>query len=168
MPAATTRDDLLTAFDRERAKLDRTLSGVDADMADRHAADDPTTIKSVIAHRTHWIGLFFDWYEQGLAGKTVETPAPGVKWNQLKSYNAAIYEDGAARPWTEVRDGFERAADDLRAFIADGDDALLYAPGLYPWMNKWTLGRWAEASGPSHFRSANAYVRKVLRDNATA
>lgn len=168
MPAATTRDELLAVFDRELAKLARTLDTVDETSAALHAADDTATIKGVIAHRTHWIGLFFDWYRGGVAGETVETPAPGVKWNQLKAYNAPIYENANPRPWSELRAEFDAAVARLRAFIADNDDDLLYVPGLYDWMNKWTLGRWAEAAGPSHFRSANAHIRKVLRDNAAA
>jgi hypothetical protein len=29
--------------------------------------------------------------------------------------------------------------------------------------NKWTTGRWAEASGASHYRSAAKYVRACLK-----
>lgn len=167
MPAAANAHDLLAVFDKELAKIQKTLYGVDEAMASRHIAADAVTIKGVIAHRTHWIGLFFDWYEGGVAGKAVETPAPGVKWNQLKAYNAPIYEAANGRPWSELRSEFDAAAARLRAFIAENDDGLLYVKGLYPWMNNWTIGRWAEASGPSHFSSANSYIRKVLRENAT-
>lgn len=165
MPAATNAQDLLAVFDKELARLQKTLDGVDEAMASRHTADDAVTIKGVIAHRTHWIGLFFDWYADGVAGKTVETPAPGVKWNQLKAYNAPIYEAANGRRWSDLRAEFDAATARLRAFIAESDDALLYEPGLYDWMNTWTIGRWAEASGPSHFRSANSYIRKVLRES---
>lgn len=166
MPAATNAQELLAVFDKELAKLQKTLDGVDEDLAGRHTAADAVTIKGVIAHRTHWIGLFFDWYEGGVAGETVETPAPGVKWNQLKAYNAPIYEAANGRPWPELKREFDAAAARLRAFIAGNDDEVLYVKGLYPWMNNWTIGRWAEASGPSHFRSANTHIRKVLRENA--
>jgi len=166
MPAATNAHDLLAVFDKDLAKLQKTLDGVDEDMASKHAVADEATIKGVIAHRTHWIGLFFDWYEGGVAGKAVETPAPGVKWNQLKTYNAPIYAAANGRSWSELKAEFDAAVARLRTFIAEGDDNLLYVKGLYPWMNNWTIGRWAEASGPSHFRSANTYIRKVLRENA--
>lgn len=140
-----------------------TLAKIDDEAAHLHTADDETTIKGVVAHRTHWIGLFFTWYEGGVAGEDVQTPAPGYKWNQLKDYNAAIYRNANARAWTDLNSELQTAVDRLRAFIAGHGDDVLYAPGLYPWMNTWTLGRWAEASGPSHFRSANTYIRKVLR-----
>lgn len=163
MPAATCKTDLLARFDAELLKLRQTLDGVDAARAALSLPEDGTTIKAVIAHRTHWIGLYLGWYGDGIAGREVHLPAKGVKWNQLKSYNAPIYAQGDATPWPELLAGFEAACDRLRAFIEARSDGELYAPGRYSWSGKWTLGRYGEASGPSHFRSANRYIRKVLR-----
>ncbi|WP_306117156.1 MULTISPECIES: ClbS/DfsB family four-helix bundle protein [unclassified Roseitalea] len=164
MPAATSQHELLTVFDKEHARLTRTLDGITEAKSMLSAPGETATIKGVIAHRTHWIGLFFAWVEASRAGKPVQTPAPGVKWTQLKAYNAPIYEDANRCDWAVLRTAFEAQAMRLRAFIAANGDEVLYVAGLYPWMNKWTLGRWAEASGPSHFRSANTYIRKVLRE----
>lgn len=164
MPAATNKADLLASFDAEYAKLTRTLDGIDAARAMAHTKDDETTIKGIIAHRIHWIGLFFGWYEKGCAGETVEIPAPGYKWNQLKPYNAVLYASGNDRDWADLRSEFDREVSRLRAFLAARDDAELYAVGRYDWTGKWGVGRWAESAGPAHFRSANAYIRKALRE----
>jgi len=77
MPAATDKSDLLTIFDRDLANLFKTLDGVDEAKAALSAPDDDTTIKGVIAHRTHWIGMFFGWYEDGVADREVHVPAKG-------------------------------------------------------------------------------------------
>ncbi|MEL6435785.1 MAG: ClbS/DfsB family four-helix bundle protein [Pseudomonadota bacterium] len=163
MPAATNRTDLLAVFDKELSKLNKTLADVDEATANGCAPDDTVTIKGVIAHRTHWMGMFHTWFEDGLAGREVHVPAKGYKWNQLKAYNAGLYAEGDRRDWADVKADFDAACNRLRAFIADHNDADLYAPGGHAWTGKWTLGRYAEASGPSHFRSANAYVRKALK-----
>lgn len=165
MPISTNKADLLAVFDRDYAKLEGTLSCVTEQIADLSAAGEDATIKAVVAHRAHWIGLFFTWYEGGVAERDVQTPAPGYKWNQLKAYNAPVYAAAAERSWPELMADFSAAAARLRAFIVESDDDHLYTKGLYPWMNTWTLGRWIEAAGPSHFRSARAYVRKVLRQS---
>lgn len=166
MPAATSKNDLLAVFDKELIKLMKTLGGVDEMTARLHGAGDETTIKGIIAHRIHWIELFFGWYDAGKAGKSVEIPAPGYKWNELKAYNRPIYEAGNKRQWADLLDEFEAAAKRLRAFLDSQDDAELYAVGRYEWTGKWGVGRWAESAGPSHFRSADTYIRKVLRENA--
>ncbi|MBO9447453.1 ClbS/DfsB family four-helix bundle protein [Ruegeria sp. R14_0] len=163
MPAATNKTDLLAVFDKDLAKLRKTLDGVDEKNAYLSAPDDDTTIKGVIAHRTHWMGMFHGWYEDGVAEREVHVPAKGYKWNQLKEYNAALYALGNETPWEELLSAFEAACDKLRRFVETQDDALLYTSCVFSWTGKWTLGRFAEASGPSHFRSANTYIRKALR-----
>ena len=164
MPAATNKTDLLAVFDKDLAKLRKTLDGVDEATAALSAPDDDTTIKGVIAHRTHWMGMFHGWYEDGAAGREVHVPAKGYKWNQLKQYNTPLYALGNSKPWEELSVDFEAACDRLRRFIAEQSEAALYTSGVPAWTGKWTLGRYAEASGPSHFRSANTYIRKVLRN----
>lgn len=163
MPAATNKADLLAVFDKELGKLRKTLDGVDEATSSLSPADDDTTIKGVIAHRTHWMGMFHGWYDDGVAGREVHVPAKGYKWNQLKAYNESLYVKGNRTSWADLLSEFEAACDKLRLFIEAHDDASLYTVGAHTWTGKWTLGRFAEASGPSHFRSANAYIRKALR-----
>jgi len=164
MPAAANKTDLLAVFDKDLAKLHKTLDSVDEAKASLSTADDDVTIKGVIAHRTHWMGMFHGWYRDGVAGREVHVPAKGYKWNQLKEYNAPLYEKGNETPWADLLSDFEAACDKLRRFIAAQDDGTLYTDGAHAWTGKWTLGRYAEASGPSHFRSANTYIRKALRN----
>ncbi|MEM9288045.1 MAG: ClbS/DfsB family four-helix bundle protein [Pseudomonadota bacterium] len=166
MPAATNKTDLLATFDKDLAKLHKTLEAVDEARAALSAPDDDTTIKGILAHRTHWMGMFHGWYEDGIAGREVHVPAKGYKWNQLKTYNAPLYAKANARSLAALISDFDAACAQLRAFIAAHDAADLYAPGAHPWTGKWTLGRYAEASGPAHFRSANSYIRKALRSSA--
>jgi hypothetical protein len=64
MPAATTRDDLIAVTLKEWAKLDALIDTVPEAVA-RHPFEDDTSIKDVIAHRAHWIGLFFQWLDEG-------------------------------------------------------------------------------------------------------
>lgn len=90
MLAATNKTDLLATFDRDLAKLRKTLGGIDEAKASLSPPDDDTTIKGVIAHRTHWMGMFHGCYEDGVAGREVHVPAKGYKWNQLKEYNAPL------------------------------------------------------------------------------
>ena len=165
MPAAENRSDLLSAHDREFAKLIKLLDEIDDKDAILSPQNDAWRIQDIVAHRAHWIGLFFTWYEGGKAGQAVQTPAPGYKWNQLKPYNAAVRERYSDMAWPDVLAMLRERETNLRDFIAKSDDAELYTKQLYPWLNNWTLGRWAEASGASAFRSAIKHIRKTLREN---
>lgn len=162
MPAAVCKSDLLAVCEAEFAKLSATLDGVDAATAEL-AGDDDFSIKDTVAHRAHWIDLYLGWVSDGRAGEDVATPAPGYKWNALKVYNAMLREQMSGLTWPEARAALDAAHLRLMEFLKGEDDASLYTPHLMPWMNKWTLGRWAEASGASHYRSANKYIRKIIR-----
>ncbi len=162
--AAINRDELRAVTEKEFAKLTKLLDDLDDDTANAPSADGDVSIKQVIGHRVHWMDLFFGWYEDGKAGKEVHIPAPGYKWNQLKPYNANIYEQTASRPWADVRAELDDRYKAFIAFLDSHDDEELYAGRPHAWTGKWTLGRWAESSGPSHYRSAAKYVRQILRE----
>lgn len=165
--AAINKDELRTVTEKEFAKLAKLLDALDEETANRPDADDGVSIKQVIGHRVHWMELFFGWYEDGKAGKEVEVPAPGTKWNQLKPYNAKVYEAAAKQSWPDVLAQLKERHTAFLGLIDSLQNDTLYAKHIYPWTNDWTLGRWAESSGPSHYRSAAKFVRKVKREAAS-
>lgn len=102
MPAAASKAELLEKTRREYDKLLRVIDGFpEALRLERDAAE--TSPKDIIAHRAHWIVLFLGWHRDGVAGKSPEIPAPGYKWNQLKSYNAALRAAQSEITWEEAR-----------------------------------------------------------------
>lgn len=156
MPAATTKQALLAATDTEWAKLDALLAKVSTPLM--RDGDDPS-IRDIITHRTHWTRLFFQWLDEGAAA---QMPDHGVKWNQLKAYNAGLRQRYADIGWQDARDALAHEHARLRAWISDADEAVLYG-GPMPGGTGWTSGRYAEAAGPSHYRSAAKYIRGVLK-----
>jgi len=162
--AAKTKSELIAVSEKEFGKLAKLIGTIDADTAMRKQ-DDDTSIKDVIAHRAHWIDLFLGWHGDGLAGKTVHFPAEGYKWNDLKRYNADLRDRQSNMDWPEavalLRENFGK----LMVFIEGHSDKELYGGPMKGANNAWTPGRWAEAAGPSHFRSASKFLRSVIRRN---
>ena len=161
--AATTKADLIAVTEKEFAKLQAALEDVDGALATTPHPQDKITIKDTVLHRVHWINLFFKWRRDGMAGKAVEIPAPGYKWNQLKAYNAKIREETQDVPWPNARDRLKRAHAKFLKLLNELDEKELYGKSPHAWTNKWTLGRWAESSGPSHYRSAAKYIREIKK-----
>jgi hypothetical protein len=161
MPA-TTKDQLLAVTLKEYAKLESLLGGLSG--ADALVKDsDDTSIKDVIGHRAHWIELFLGWYRDGQAGKDVAFPAPGYKWSQLKAYNAALRKAQTGLNWDAAKALLADSHDRLLNFITGHSDTELYGGPMKGGNNDWTPGRWAEAAGPSHYRSAAKYIRHALK-----
>ncbi|SMX33563.1 ClbS/DfsB family four-helix bundle protein [Octadecabacter ascidiaceicola] len=162
MPAATTKIGLLAVTQKEFTKLQKLIADIPDDVATRKLEDD-TSIKDVIAHRAHWITLFLGWYRDGQAGQEVFFPAKGYKWNELKTYNAKLREDQADLGWEEAGLQLEQGQFDLMQLIGGKSDTQLYGGPMKGANNAWTTGRWAEAAGSSHYRSAAKWVRACLR-----
>ncbi|MEM9436168.1 MAG: ClbS/DfsB family four-helix bundle protein [Pseudomonadota bacterium] len=166
MPAAQDKAALIAVTEKDFAKLAALIAKVGEEAALRKREED-TSIKDVIAHRAHWIDLFLGWYADGQAGREVHMPAKGYKWSDLKAYNAALRETQAGMGWEDARSELAAAHGRLMALIDILDDAALYgAPMPGGGASKWALGRYAEASGASHYRSAAKFIRAALRADA--
>lgn len=160
--AAQTKTDLLEVTRKEYEALETLIDGTAPEAALAKDADD-TSIKDVIAHRAHWIDLFLGWHADGLAGRKVHFPAEGYKWNDLKRYNADLRRAQADMGWDEAARYLRKRYRALVKFIEGRSEAELYGGPMKGANNTWTPGRWAEAAGASHFRSASKYVRARLR-----
>ncbi|RLJ41794.1 hypothetical protein BCF46_2764 [Litoreibacter meonggei] len=161
MPAATDKAALLAVTLKEYEKLETLIASLKADQV--MIRDDGTSIRDVIGHRAHWIDLFLGWYTDGQAGRTVYFPAEGYKWNDLKRYNADLRARQADLSWDDVTERLAKRHAALVAFIEGASEDALYGGPMKGANNTWTTGRWAEAAGASHYRSAAKYIRAVLR-----
>ena len=161
MPAAKTKADLLAMTRREYARLDRLIAPIPDALATTRFADE-ISIKDTIAHRAHWIDLFLGWVADGLANRPVYIPDKGVKWNALKAYNAQLRANQSEMGWTAARDRLATRHDALITRIETLTEAQLFG-GPMPGHKTWTTGRFAEAAGASHYRSAAKYIRACLK-----
>lgn len=160
--AAKSRSELLDVTQKEFEKLAKLIDTIDANTA-LEKVDEDTSIKDVIAHRAHWIDLFLGWYWDGLAGKIVYFPAEGYKWNDLKRYNSDLRKRGSDLDWPAAVTMLNTNYHKLTTFIQDRSEEDLYSGPMEGANNAWTPGRWAEAAGPSHFRSASKFLRSTLK-----
>ncbi|MEX0317934.1 MAG: ClbS/DfsB family four-helix bundle protein [Ruegeria sp.] len=160
--AATNKTELLEVSEKEFAKLERLIAAITNEQA-MQQDEDATSIKDVVAHRAHWIDLFLGWYSDGQAGKPVYFPAKGYKWNDLKRYNSELRLQQKDMGWDAAVSALQDGNAKLMQFIQSHSNSDLYDGPMQGANNNWTIGRWAEAAGPSHFRSAAKYIRARLR-----
>jgi hypothetical protein len=162
--AAKSKSELLSIAQKEFEKLGKLIDSIDANTAMKKG-DEDTSIKDVVAHRAHWIELFLGWYADGLAGKIVYFPAEGYKWNDLKRYNCDLRKRQSNLNWPEAVALLRANYTKLTDFIQGCPEAELYGGPMKGANNAWTPGRWAEAAGPSHFRSASKFLRSSIKSN---
>ncbi len=161
MPAKS-KEELRSAMEKEYSRLAHLIDGISEEVAMRRW-DDDTSIKDVVAHRAHWIDLFLGWHADGLAGKEVHFPAEGYKWSDLKRYNADLRADQADIDWPAAVALLAEKHRALSSFVEFHAEIDLYGMPMKGAKNGWTTGRWAEAAGPSHYRSAAKFIRSRLK-----
>ena len=170
---ATSKTELLAASEREFSKLQQLLDDLPAMLRLEKDADGISP-KDIIGHRAHWIDLFLGWYRDGQAGRPVWFPAKGYKWNETARYNADLRQKQSGLSWRSARSLLDSNHAELLALLESLDEEELHGGPMKGSNNQWTTGRWAEAAGPSHYRSAAKYLRgrltlyKEARDNRLA
>lgn len=164
MPASN-KSELLEVTRKAFTKFGGLIDQLDPKRAMKKR-DEDTSIKDVIAHRAHWIELFLGWYADGLAGKPVFCPAEGYTWSDLKRYNADLRARQSKLRWDAAKRLLLSNHNKIVKFIEDHEDSELYSGPMKGANNAWTPGRWAEAAGPSHYRSAAKYIRASLKSDA--
>lgn len=160
--AAQNKGELLEISKKEFEKLNKLIDTINPGLALSRDEDD-TSIKDVVAHRAHWIELFLGWYSDGLAGKPVFFPAKGYKWNELKRYNADLRAKQSSMDWNEAQEALQKNYEKLIKLLESCSSKQLYSGPMKGANNNWGPGRWAEAAGPSNFRSASKYIRARLK-----
>jgi len=101
-----------------------------------------------------------------MARKQVYFPAKGYKWNQLKEYNKQLRLKQSKLSWQNVNDQLLANHKKPVKFIKAHSNNQLYGGPMKSANNDWTPGRWAEAAGPSHYRSACKYIRQTMKSHA--
>jgi len=162
MAAAISKRELIAVHEKEYEKLEALLNSMNSTQVNKKH-DDGISIKDVIGHRAHWISLFLGWYADGMAGKEVYFPAKGYKWSELKEYNRQLRAKQSSMDWEELVALLDTNHKKLSGFIGSHTNADLYANPMKGANNHWTAGRWAEAAGPSHYRSASKFIRACLK-----
>ena len=166
MPAATTKAELLATTETEWDKLSKLLAQFD-DVAASHSGPDGSSAIRIVGHRAAWIDLYFSWCEAAADGDTPEMPAPGFKWNQLEALNDQIFQGQQGWSWSKAKGALADGHVQLMNDLQKARDEELYGRPLAPGL-KWTRGRYAEAAGSSHYRSAAKVLRNLKRQRQEA
>lgn len=158
MPAKS-KQELLCVTRAEYQKLQKVLDELPT-MLRLEKDEDDVSPKDIVGHRAHWIQLFLGWYQDGQDGKEVWFPAKGYKWNEIKRYNADLRLNQAGLSWQSARSLLDTGHAELVVLMESLGEEQLYGGAMKGANNNWTTGRWAEAAGPSHYRSAGKYLRQ--------
>lgn len=162
MPKPTTKAQLLSEAEQERDKLLDLIRPLTADQKTQPIAGE-WSVKDILAHLIAWNQMMFDWIEAGKRGETPAVPAKGFNWGQLPALNQHIYEQHRESPLAEIEAEFVAVDRQARALIESYDEADIFKPALYPWMNKNALVAYFHANLGGHYTWAIKEIKRGIK-----
>jgi len=168
MPRPTSKDDLLTAIEKERGALETLLETLSPEQMTEPGVVGEWSVKDVLAHLVEWEQMCLGWYEAGLRSEVPPLPAPGFKWNQTPQLNQQIYEKHRSQPLDDVLEQFHASHREILKVIQGLSNEELFAPGHYAWTKTNTLGTYMVSNTSGHYLWARKEIRKGFRAKGKA
>jgi uncharacterized protein (TIGR03083 family) len=163
MPRPFTKPQLLSESQKEHEALEQFLSTLSPEQMTRPGTLGDWSVKDVLAHLYEWEQMVLGWLAAGQRGESPHVPAEGYKWSQLPALNEKIREKHSSRSLEETLTLFRDSYNQIMKTIESLSEEALFTPGLYPWMNKNTLGAYFVSATSSHYRWARTEMKKGLR-----
>ena len=164
------KQELLDAIRVTYEKLAADLASVPSDRAheatlEGHARGTTMSVADLVAYLVGGNLLVLKWCEAKAAGRAVDFPETGYRWNELGRLAQKFYADHAGQPYPALLQQFAAVQARIVAWVAQASDAALYGS---PWYEKYTQGRMIQLNTSSPYANARGRLRKWKRANGLA
>jgi hypothetical protein len=169
MPARyQNKDALLEAIHTARSQLEKKFSKLTPEQMVWPGSMDEWSVKDILAHLADWEQRFIGWYQAGVRGEVVHTPAPGMNWGDLAELNQQGYEKHLNETLHEVLDYYHRSYKQILTLIEGMSDDELFNVGYFQWTGKKPLENWVAANTSRHYNWARRNIRITVIRKAFA
>jgi hypothetical protein len=168
MPRPLTKPQLLSESQKEHEALEQFLTVLTPEQMVQPGLLGEWSAKDVLAHLYEWEQMVLSWLAASQRGETPHVPAEGYKWSQLPALNEKIRAKHSGRTLDEILTLFRDSYHQITQTIESLSEDQLFTPGLYPWMNKNTLGAYFVSSTSSHYRWARKEMKKGFNKSANS
>jgi hypothetical protein len=165
MPRPLTKSQLLSESQKEHEALEQFLFTLSTDQLTKPEVLGEWSAKDVLAHLYEWEQMVLGWLAASQREERPHVPAEGYKWSQLPALNEKIREKHSSRSLDETLALFRDSYNQTMQTIESQSEEVLFTPGLYPWMNKNTLGAYFVSATSSHYRWARKEIKKGMKEN---
>jgi hypothetical protein len=149
-----TKDELLAAIHRDRARLDALIAPLDAFRLTAPALDAGWSVKDVLAHIATWEGLCAEWLRDVAGGVT--PPRPETR--DVDATNARSYAAAKRAPLAHVREASRRSHADILSAIEALPESDLADETRFGWPT-WQM---ASSNSDEHYREHIEQIERWL------
>ncbi|MFW9788672.1 MAG: ClbS/DfsB family four-helix bundle protein [Candidatus Thorarchaeota archaeon] len=163
MKRKLTKEKIIERVHTERRRLEKNLASLSDDDMLESGVIGEWSVKDIMAHLFDWEQRFLGWYEAGLRGEVPETPAPGLKWSQLRILNQQVFEKHRDRKLEEVKTEFQSSFAHVLDTIDEIPEDDIFEIGRYRWTGRGNIGGFILANTANHYRWAKSRIRSWMK-----
>jgi hypothetical protein len=126
----STKDELLSEFDREWAKIERTCASMGEAQMCAPGLQGEWSMKDILAHISAWEKFFLDRMGYVMTGHHPQYPSMQTE-EDVRRFNAQVYEENKDRPLTSVVIEFRSLYQGVLTVIQALNDEQLSQPYTY-------------------------------------
>ncbi|WP_437887794.1 ClbS/DfsB family four-helix bundle protein [Phytobacter sp. V91] len=166
MAVPESKTELLTAMEKSALALRKKLERIPQDIAFEkrlagHVAGTQISVANLVSYLIGWGEQVLHWHQQEAAGKEIDFPAPGFKWNELGKLAQKYYADYEhIDAWPQLLIMLENNQRQLNELVNGYSDDALYHQ---PWYGKWTRGRMIQFNSVSPYKNASGRLNPLLK-----
>lgn len=157
------KEALLAAVKKTYRLFDSEFDDVPEEKIHVRIKEVDRTPQEMISYQLGWLQLVMSWEQDELAGRTVVTPSPDYKWNQLGPLYQHFYAEYSGYSLKELRTLFEKSVEKWCNWIEQLSDEELFTPNVRKWTvtnANWPLWKWVHINSVAPFKSFRAKLRK--------
>ena len=163
MKQKLTKEKIIERIHTERRRLEKNLALLSDDDLLESSVMGGWSVKDIMAHLFDWEQRFLGWYEAGRRGEVPETPAPGLKWSQLRILNQQVFEKHRDRTLADVRSEFQFSFTKVLDTLEKIPEKDIFEIGRYQWTGKGNIGGFILANTANHYRWAKSRIRSWMK-----
>ncbi|MDR0889336.1 MAG: ClbS/DfsB family four-helix bundle protein [Oscillospiraceae bacterium] len=131
---------------------------------DLHLPGVERSPQEMLAYQLGWMALLRSWDADELAGKTVITPAVGVKWNQMGALYQGFYAAHADCTLAQMKAKFTATVEEFLVWFDRFTEEEVFSPGGRKWASStpsnWPIWKWVHINTAAPFKTFRAQIRK--------
>ncbi len=158
-----TKQELIAAINKSYEAFISEFTDVNPRDIHKKVAEVDRTPSEILAYQIGWLNLILQWEQDELAGKKVETPAPGLKWNELGILYQSFYDKSAKDDLPTLLEKFATAKEKFVTWINSLDEKTLFELDQRNWAYTkagWPVWRWLHINSVAPFTSFRGKIRK--------
>jgi len=125
------------------------------------------TPAQMLVYQIGWMQLIQQWEAANRQGKSVITPHPDYKWNQLGGLYQYFYRTYAQQSLSALQKQFTENVTAIVALIDALDEETLFTPGKRQWASStpanWPVWKWLHINTAAPFKTFRSKIRKWKR-----